>query len=253
MRNPQWMFLIGGIVSIVCLFISFVVFPQQVGLFTIILITFAMTPFMVNLMSYEEALTEEEIAKRKQLNILKRHSDVLSVYAAFFIGVVVAFSILYIVLPESIAQKLFYDQINEIRLIRGGFVLLDTFQTIITNNIGVLFLSFLFSFLFGSGAIFILAWNASVLAVAIGLTTKSIGGLHGFPLAVLTYFPHGSLEILAYLIGGIAGGIVSAAITRRHSKWLTVILRDSGILLGIAILLLVFAAFIESSAIALSK
>jgi uncharacterized membrane protein SpoIIM required for sporulation len=246
------MFVIGGMISVTCLFISFIVFPQQVGLFTTILITFAMTPFMVNLMTYDEALTEEEIAKKKEMNLLKRHKYILSIYTAFFIGMILALSILYMILPESIVQKLFDDQINEINLIRGDILFVDTFQKIIFNNVGVLFLTFLFSLLFGSGAIFILTWNASVLSTAIGLTAKAIGGLRGLPLAVLTYFPHGSLEILAYFVGGVAGGIVSAAISRRHSKWLKVIFTDSAMLLGIAILLLVFGAFIESASISLS-
>ena len=39
---------------------------------------------------------------------------------------------------------------------------------IFINNMGVLFLCIIFSFLYGAGAIFILTWNASVIAAAIG-------------------------------------------------------------------------------------
>lgn len=251
-RHPLWMFVIGGIISVICLFISFIVFPDQVGLFTTILITFAMTPFMVNLMTYDEALTEEEIAKKKEMNLLKRHQYILSVYTAFFIGMILSLSIIYMILPQPTVEKLFNDQINEINLIRGNILFADNFQKIILNNLGVLALTFVFSLLFGSGAIFILTWNASVLSTAIGLTAKAIGGLGGLPLAVLTYFPHGSLEILAYFIGGVAGGIISAAISRRHSKWLKIVLIDSAMLFGIAILLLIFGAAVESASISLS-
>ena len=52
LRNP-WVFAIGGIVSVTCLFISFLLFPQSVGLYTTFLITMAMMPFMVNLINYE--------------------------------------------------------------------------------------------------------------------------------------------------------------------------------------------------------
>jgi uncharacterized membrane protein SpoIIM required for sporulation len=152
-------------------------------------------------------------------------------------------------LPEATVEKIFSDQINQINAIRGKFLFADTFTKIIINNIGVLSLSFLFSFLYGAGAVFILAWNASVLSTAIGMAAKSYGGIQAFPLAILTYFPHGSLEILAYFIGGIAGGLVSTVITKRHSGKFWFIVKDGLQLMAISALILVIAALIESLAI----
>ncbi|MFQ6120728.1 MAG: stage II sporulation protein M, partial [Methanosarcinales archaeon] len=131
----------------------------------------------------------------------------------------------------------------------GKFAFSDTFFKIVTNNIGVLILSFLFSFLFGAGAVFILAWNASILSAAIGMAAKSVGGLKGLPLAVMIFFPHGSLEILAYFIGGIAGGFVSVAITRRKSLGFWLVVKDSFKLMVVSILLLIIAGAIETIAI----
>jgi uncharacterized membrane protein SpoIIM required for sporulation/energy-converting hydrogenase Eha subunit E len=243
-RQPAWMFLIGGIVSVTCLAISFLIFETSIGLFTTFLITFAMTPFMLNLVIRQEEI-EEDKKEIEKLNILQRHKDILKVYAAFFAGMILSLSIIYLILPEHIVEKLFQDQINEIKLIRGSFLFFNTFQKILMNNLSVLFLSFLFSFIFGAGAVFILAWNASVLSAAIGMAAKSIGGFKALPLAVLMFFPHGSLEILAYFIGGIAGGLVSAAIVRRRSPRFSFILKDSFQLIGISVLLLVLAALIE--------
>lgn len=243
-REPGWMFLIGGIVSVTCLAISFFIFETSVGLFTTFLVTFAMTPFMLNLVVRQEEI-EEDKREIKKLNILQRHKDILKVYAAFFAGMILSLSIVYLMLPEHTVEKLFEDQINEIKIIRGSFLFFNNFQKILVNNVGVLFLSFLFSFLFGAGAIFILAWNASVLSAAIGMAAKSIGGFKGLPLAVLMFFPHGSLEILAYFIGGIAGGLVSAAIVRRKSPRFWFIVKDSFQMMGISVLFLVLAALIE--------
>lgn len=248
-KHPTWMFVIGGIVSVICIFIAFLVFPSSIGLFTVFLITFAMTPFMVNLMSYEEAETEEEIERKIKSNFFQRHIDILKIYVAFFAGMIFALSILFLILPEKTVERLFEDQIREINIIRGSVVFPSTFQRIIFNNIGVLVLSFLFAFLFGSGAIFILSWNASVLASAIGLTAKSIGGIKGLPVAVLTFLPHGSFEIVAYFIAGIAGGLVSAVIVRRKSKWFWVVVQDSFKMIGVATFLLIIGAFIESTII----
>lgn len=252
-RKPWYLFLISGIISVICLVISFLVFHQSVGLFTTFLITFALTPFMVNMLLYEEATTEKELEQRVGMNLLKRHADILAIYVALFTGMVFSLSIVYTLLPEPIIERMFEDQIREINIIRGRITFGGTFERIFLNNVSVLSLSFLFSFLFGSGAIFILSWNASVLATAIGMTAKSLGGVSKLPLAAMVFFPHGSLEIVAYFIGGIAGGIISASLTRRKSKWFHIILRDSLILLCVAVILLFFAGMIEATSIILSR
>jgi uncharacterized membrane protein SpoIIM required for sporulation len=71
----------------------------------------------------------------------------------------------------------------------------------------------------------------------------------GIPSAVLVYFPHGSLEIAAYFIGGIAGGLVSSAMVRRRHPWFWVTMKDSIFLFLIAVLLLNVAAVVESVAL----
>lgn len=248
-RNPFWIFIIGAILSVSCLIISYLVFGTSVGLFSTFLVTIAMIPFMLNLARYEEARQEELLKSGRDYGIIQRHRDILKVYIAFFCGMILALSLLYIVLPETVVNNLFQDQITQINVIRGKFDFSGTFLKIVFNNIGVLVLSFLFSFLFGAGAVFILAWNASVLSTAIGMAAKAIGGFKGLPLAVLIFFPHGSLEILAYFIGGIAGGFVSVAITRRRSLGLWLVVKDSFKLMVVSLLLLVVAGLIETVAI----
>ncbi len=252
LRHPWRMFIVGGIISVLCLFVSFLIFPKSVGLFTTFLITIAMTPLMIRLITYEEVSTEKEIQSHMNRNFFQRHANILTIYAAFFAGMILFLSIVFLLLPESTVQKLFEDQINEINLIRGSVLFSSTLERIVFNNIGVLVLSVVLSFLFGAGAIFILAWNASILATAIGLTAQSIGGFHNLPLAVLVYFPHGSLEILAYFIGAIAGGLVSAAFARKGSRLFMPIVKDSLMLVGIAIVILVVAGVIEATSIVIS-
>jgi len=245
-RQPAWMFVIGALVSTVCLGVAFFVFQSAIGLFTTMLITTAMMPFMVNLVRYEEA-REEETKEIEKMNIFQRHRGILKVYVAFFGGMILSMSIIYILFPNALVEKIFNDQVSEINTIRGNVLFVDNFEKIILNNSGVLVLSFVFSFLFGAGAVFILAWNASVLAAAIGLAAKSIGGVKGLPLAILAYFPHGSLEILAYFIGAVAGGLVSTVIMRKKSPKFWFVINDSLQLMLAAGILLIIAAVVESS------
>ena len=83
------------------------------------------------------------------------------------------------------------------------------------------------------------------------MLAQSIGGIKALPLAAMVFFPHGSLEILAYFIGAIAGGLISAALTRRKPKWFWFIFRDSAKLLVISIILLFIAGMVEVIAIGL--
>jgi len=201
---------------------------------------------MVRQLRHEEEETEHEIATKAHANCLSMHKDILVVYAAFFLGVILSLSLIFIILPGPIVEQVFKDQVTEINLIRGNFAEFGTFQRIIINNIGVLMLSFMFSFLFGAGAIFILSWNASVLSAAIGMAANSLGGAYTFPLAALIFFPHGSLEIVAYFIGAIAGGLISAAITKPRSGHFWEVLKDSSIFMVVALILLFVGGVVEA-------
>jgi uncharacterized membrane protein SpoIIM required for sporulation len=247
LKQPFWVFILGGVISVICLAISFLIFQTSVGLLSNFLITFAIMPFMLDFIRYEGSKMEQNEKELEKMNIFQRHRSVLLVYTAFFAGMVLAQSILYFMVPEAWSQKLFEDQLNQIKIIRGKATFGGTFENIILNNLGVLFLSFVFSFLFGAGAIFILSWNSSVLSAAIGMSAKSIGGFKGVPLAILGFFPHGSLEILAYFIGGIAGGLVSVAFTKRNTEKFNFIIRDSFELIMGSVVLLVVAGIIETA------
>jgi uncharacterized membrane protein SpoIIM required for sporulation len=119
----------------------------------------------------------------------------------------------------------------------------------------------LFSFVFGAGAIFVLAWNASVIGTAIGnfirgnlaLYSELIGldklgkYFHVISIGLFRYVIHGIPEILAYFVGALAGGIISVAIIKHDfgtEKFEHIVL-DSADLLFISIGLLFFAAILE--------
>ena len=138
----------------------------------------------------------------------------------------------------------------------------STFSRILLNNIRVLAFAMIFSFIYGAGAIFILTWNASVIGTAMGNTIRSnlgqYAGYIGFEriseyfgivtIGVLRYAFHGVWEILAYFVGGVAGGIISVAIINKHymDKNFSHVLFDASELLFISLLLLVWAAYLEA-------
>src|SRR3989344_2155853 len=116
---------------------------------------------------------------------------------------------------------------------------------IFANNIYVLIFTLIFSLLFGAGVIFILAWNASVIAAAIAIFTKS--DLNYLPVAILRYFVHGLPEIGSYFVAALAGGMISFAVIRREigtDKFWRV-LQDSLNLVIFAVILLFISALME--------
>ena len=134
-------------------------------------------------------------------------------------------------------------------------------QFLFANNATVLLLAILFSFLFGEGALFLISWNASIIGTVMGkIASQSLAAapIHDitsiiFALASGVYhgigfIPHGIPEIAAYYIGAIAGGIISASMSKQEYRTneFQTIAKDAAGLIVIAILLLVGAAFIES-------
>lgn len=242
-KNPLIIFFLGVFVSVISLFISYTVFKENTGLFTVVILSLVLVPFMNSMLVYEEKETEETGQRE---SFFQRHGDVILAYAALFIGMTLAMSVIFVVLPENVVQTLFDQQVKEVKLIQGKYTFGNQLIDILVNNVSVLMLAFLFSFLIGTGAILILAWNSSVLSAAIGLIAKNFGGIGGIPVAVLTFIPHGSFEILAYLIGAIAGGLISAAVVRKKSNNFWYIIKDSLGLLVISFVLLVIGAIVET-------
>ena len=107
--------------------------------------------------------------------------------------------------------------------------------------------SVLLALFYGAGAVFILAWNASVMGLAIGSFAKSTAGFLSIPLALTKYLVHGIPEIAAYFTAALAGGIIGIAIIRKdfNPQRIKTISLDMLMLLSISIALLIFAGVIE--------
>jgi uncharacterized membrane protein SpoIIM required for sporulation len=241
--SPFLIFLVSAIISFISVFIAYTVFKDSTGLFIVVIISLTMVPYINKVLRREEIETEK--TGRTQ-TFLQRHGDIIQVFVAIFLGMTFAMSTVFMMLPQSSVEAIFDEQIQEVKIIQGNFGFGGKFFEIMINNTSVLMLSFLFSFLLGTGAILILAWNSSVLSTAIGLIAKSLGGLRGVPVAVLTFLPHGSFELVAYFIGAIAGGLISAALMNRRSRKFWYIFKDSLGLLSISFILLIIGAIVET-------
>jgi len=266
-RKPWELFFVGffyAIVStILCvwMFSKSPVFSQHMGILVVTFTVMLSLPFVYYMIKLEE---EKEMKIKKRFFLIKEHGKAIVSLLYLFLGFLIAFSLIYIALPQTAplifnAQISQFCEINMPNNVEGckencGITSAITCSTssnigdiwsIFINNIYVLVFCIIFSLVFGAGAIFILAWNATVIAAAIGMFAES--SLLNLPSAILRYMLHGLPEIAAYLIAALAGGIISIAVIRHNFKedrfWK--VIEDSIGLIILSVAVLVVALLVE--------
>lgn len=262
-QNPWNLFFFGFLYTSIAIPLSYWIFEKHASLVMVFLTVIACIHLMYNTLKFEE---KKDLVLNKETALLKEHAKALTFFMFLFGGMTLAFAAWYVLLPDMIVQKVFSIQTQTIldvnNNVSGNTIeQVRLFGRIFFNNIKVLTFCLLFSFIYGSGAVFILVWNASVIGTAIGnfvrsnlaLFTNLVGWqkisayLHVISLGLLKYSIHGIPEILAYFTGALAGGIISIAVIRHDfgtSRFEKIIL-DSSDLIIISIALLLISALLE--------
>jgi len=246
--KPANMFIASFLTTIVSIFVAHIIFKEYCGLVLPFLITLSMSPIVYRIFQIEEF--EDRLVAENKLkeDLIDRHGDVIYLFSLFFIGVFLATFVSVFFLPEQMTGVLFKQQIEDINAIKSvtGNFLSDPFlEIIIINNLKVMFFSFILSFLFGVGALIILSWNATIAAVYLSsLLRKSTPYFFATTIGIL---PHMLIEISAYFIAGIAGGILSVGMIREKfgTKEFKFVIKDSLLMLLISVLLVIVAGVVE--------
>ncbi len=255
-RHPWELLFIGFLYTSVAMALSLWIFKDYAGLIAVFFTVMFCIPLIYNTFRLEEEKIDYISEER---SLLQEHSRAILFLIFLFIGMTLAFSVWYVVLPQELSNSVFSVQMNTIIEINSRATSsTDLLSTIFFNNLKVLTFSILFSFIFGAGAIFILTWNASIIAVAMGVIIRShifaetinplfsvIGGYYN---AILRYFIHGIPEITAYFIAALAGGIISVAIIKKDilTKNFQRIAFDTSNLILLSIFVLFVASIIET-------
>jgi len=229
----------------------------------ILVVTFTVMftfPFMYYIIKQKEERDESIEGIR---DVWRVHKDAIYAFIWLFVGYVIGFSFWYILMADSSllnAQIETYCMINSPGNIAGcvsqysaGQVIAGTgsatgigrFLSILENNVYVMIFTLIFSLIFGAGAIFILAWNATVIASAIGIFTNY--KISQIPLGFLRYMVHGIPEIGSYFITSLAGGILGIGIIRHgiRDRRFYHVLENVILLLFISVIVLIISALAE--------
>lgn len=252
--KPWEMFFIGAVYAFIGFVLGFWVFRSQVSLIMVAFTAIISVPFVHSAIDSEQTQTKN----RKDLSLFQKHGKLMQMFVFLFIGFVFTFLLIFLIVPEHVQLSTFSTQltsINEIQAkVSGSFTsFAHSFGMIVVNNIRVLLFCTLFSFFYGAGAIFILSWNASVMGTAIGGTMqKGFSTAIGSTFTVISgslvgYFAHGLPEVIAYFVGGLAGGIISVSLMRDglSSESFKNTSNDALNMLAFAVIILVLAGLIE--------
>lgn len=279
-KHPIFLVFYAIIASSIGLWTSYYIFPESSSIVSLAFLTVAFTPLIHHTLVHEEK--EEASHEHKGLAkiLFVRHLTIIQMFSWFFIGLIISYSLWYATMPQEAKSLVFKEQEKTLEGIRQlkekttgnaigakGPCTKNAFcwaELIFSNNATVLLLSILFSFVFGAGAVFLIAWQASVIGTLIGQNLIAIAGAQGsnttiaYATGLITGMaglaPHGIPEALGYFIGATAGGIISAAISKRKTSLheIKIIAQDAIVLTIIAFALLLLGAWIEATAIAAS-
>ena len=264
-KGPWKMFFVGIVYASLSLLLVHFLFSDEYfskvsGLMVVLFCVMFSLPFVYYTIKNEESEDEETTSL---MDVWKVHSDAISAFMWLFFGFVVAFSFWNIILQNSNllnTQLEVYCSINSPGNVENciseytfsgnvvsGYAIsnLSKFLSIIGNNFGVMIFTLVFSLIFGAGAIFILAWNASVISAAIGIFVK--GNIWEIPVGIFRYMIHGLPEIASYFIVALAGGMLGVEIIKNGfgSPKFTKVLADVIFMVLISIVVLIIAALLE--------
>ncbi len=219
-HKGRYAFLLGVVYSGIGILLSTILFPGDPALVAVAFTALLLLPELYKIFSIEER--QEAVEQKVSLGALWRDDiDLIRVYVFLFLGILLVYSVGTMLLPTFQTNNMFREQL-EIRFGQGfagsatGVSFSSSlFLDLLSNNFLVMVACFILALLTGDGAIFLIAWNASVWGTIFGLTAKGASAFSGthpfyfFALIMLVVFPHMILEAICYFLAAISGSVIS--------------------------------------------
>jgi len=249
-KNPPYAAILSAFFVFLGVISAYFFFSSAMSLVMVSFSSLLLLPYVTRILK-----TDKIKGSYRFSGILKRYDKLIGFYIYLFFGMSLAYMFLYIILAPAINERAFSSQVSLIIPGPVGFYFNpDIFTQIIANNLTIVFVCVLLSLFYGTGSIFILNYNASVLGVMYGSAVRPlVWGAGSVPIVfanMLAYVPHTLLEVLAYLLAAISGGILSNALIMNSgsgdSKKIGLLLRDSIFFLILSVILILAGGFIET-------
>lgn len=243
--HPGIFFFSGIFYAIISAILAVILFPSNPSITHILLTTIAVAPLLFEAVSFGARAIDERPESTVNIQIW-----LLMLYSAYLFGAILGFQMVYTFFPEPGRSLLMMEQSRELSYIEGVRVQLSgmmtksqAFNVIITNNLTVYLVAILLSFLYGTGGVLLLNWNASIIS-ALFYQKFSAGSFTAVLSSILGILPHATFEFLGYFIGGITGIYLGVAIIQEG--WSKRLLRDVIILFLLGIGSIALGALLEA-------
>jgi len=247
---PHNAFLLGFFYAVIGAMTAYMVFPSNAGMMAVVFTGTLAWPLLFKAINFENVEID-----RKRLSfpkMFKDHKLIFQLYFYLFLGVLIAFALLSIFLPELTVTKIFNPQLA-IAGLGGAAVSKADFMYILGNNLKVMIAFVLFSVIYGAGTVIFLIWNASVWGTIFGYVARTAAAAYSrlpiveFGILMIKVLPHTAIEVFSYFFAIVAGAIFAKTVIRpvltdqqRYNLY-----KDAFIFLGISIALVVLGAYVE--------
>lgn len=250
-QNPPYIALLAACFVWLGLLAAYLFFSSAMSLVMVAFSSLLILPYIIKILA-----TEKTGDKKGFMQLLDRHDELIKFYIYMFLGMSLAYMVMFVSLAPPVNEAAFRNQVDLITPGPAGSYFNPGFFTqIVSNNLAIVFVCVFLSLFYGTGAIFILNYNASVLGTMYGSAVRPlVWGANAVPLIfsnMLAFVPHTMLEVLAYLFAAISGGILSNSILINRSGPKAaaqgkVLFMDSMFFLALAVVLILTGGVVET-------
>ena len=207
------LFVLGLVSSLTGFLAAKVLFPSELPVLAVI---FASIPLVY-------PLTTKFLADEKRQS--ESYFEEVEIYGSLFSGEALGFMLISLFNPGALSLQ------GSAAGISGNAVSPGFFLQVLSNNLMVFSGILAVSAAIGSAGAFILVWNASVLGRFFASLVNRLEGVRVLTgtsetASPLAYVPHASFEMAGFILAGISGSMISAAVYREHfdrRKWLDIL------------------------------
>ncbi len=273
------LFIIAFIASLVSIAIMARTFTEHTGVLAnaFILIVFLPMIHRIFVLERGKEIILMSFKRYSFFGFILRHKILIITYLILLLGVAFGFATGYVVFGKA-SPSLFKSQINVLSQTEAvkkeslpvtGATAGEISETakkeqevagkekkkfwmvfffLLKNNITVVTIAILLSFLYASGGLFLIFWNASILGVLLGYEVVRTQGIFTALYNFILILPHGMFEMVGYFVGGIAGTVLSMALfeIKERGEASYILVMDTLWLVLLAALFILIGACIEA-------
>lgn len=250
--RPLHIFLISAFFVFFGFLTSYFIFYQELSSAMLSFSSMMILPYILKVIQDEKVKEPSKLKNFLQFaNIFQQHNKIILIYTFMFFGMVLEYMLLFSTLPPDVGNDAFRIPIDIVKPAgelsgpsEHQLLDADMLISILSNNIGIVLVCFALSLFWGTGSIFILNLNASVVGMVYGTSIRALIYGYVYPMPIFRYpllfLPHTILEMMGFLLAAIGGSIMMKSVLDEKYT-----MRDPLIFLFAAIFLIILAGYVE--------